>query len=131
MLLGREDSQLHKSIFHLDYAFSPSMNKGLHTALISIFINGSDPLFHSFYDSIRCSENVGMPSNFLCAYIHSLVSINVQQVLMNASGCHFFLHGGIQGHAFVSYTLPHQIPFCQTAPLLPSVTQQHVMEYWQ
>ena len=22
------------------------------------------------------------------------------------------------------------MPFCQTAPLLPSVTQQHVTEYW-
>jgi len=30
-----------------------------------------------------------------------------------------------------SYMLPRQMPFCQTAPVLPSVTQQqHVMEYW-
>jgi len=27
--------------------------------------------------------------------------------------------------------LPHQTPFCQTTPLLPSVTwQQHVGKYW-
>ena len=25
-----------------------------------------------------------------CAHIHCLVSINVQQALMNVSGCHFF-----------------------------------------
>jgi len=32
---------------------------------------------------------------------------------------------------FASYALPLQTSFCQTAPLLPSVTQQqHVMEYW-
>jgi len=43
----------------------------------------------------------------------------------------FFLHGGIQLHTFASYTLPCQTSFCQTALLLPSVTQQqNVMEYW-
>ena len=43
----------------------------------------------------------------------------------------FFPHGGIQWHTFASYTLPCQIPFCQTAPLLSSATQQqNGMEYW-
>ena len=42
-----------------------------------------------------------------------------------------FLHGGIQPHTFASYVLPRQTPFCQAAPLLPSVTwQQRGMEYW-
>jgi len=37
----------------------------------------------------------------------------------------------IRFHPFASYTLPHQMPFCQIAPLLPSVAQQQdVMEYW-
>ena len=32
---------------------------------------------------------------------------------------------------FISYILPCQTPFCQTAPLLPSVTwRQCVMGYW-
>ena len=44
----------------------------------------------------------------------------------------FSLHGGIQWHTSASYALPCQIPFCQTAFLLPSVTrQQHVTGYWQ
>jgi len=44
----------------------------------------------------------------------------------------FFLHGGIWCCPFVSYALPCQTPFYQTAPLLPSVTQQqNVMEYWR
>jgi len=44
----------------------------------------------------------------------------------------FFSHGGIRLHIFASYTLPHQMSFCQTAPLLPSVTQQqNLTEYWQ
>jgi hypothetical protein len=33
---------------------------------------------------------------------------------------------------FDSYALPHQTPFCQTAPLLSSVAWQHnLTEYWQ
>ena len=43
----------------------------------------------------------------------------------------FFPHGGIQFHIFDSYPLLWQMPLCQTAPLLPSVTQQqHVMAHW-
>jgi len=43
----------------------------------------------------------------------------------------FFPHGRNRWHIFASYTLPHQMPFSQTAPLLPSVTwQQHVTKYW-
>ena len=42
-----------------------------------------------------------------------------------------FPHGGIQCHTFASYTLPCQMPLCQSTPLLPSVTRQHrVMGYW-
>jgi len=45
----------------------------------------------------------------------------------------YFPRGGTQWHTFAPYALPHQKPFCQTASLLPSVTQQeHVMEYqWE
>ena len=60
-----------------------------------------------------------------------LVSINVQQVSTNVNGCHFWQHEGIQWHTSASYTLSHQMPFCQTVHLLPSVTlQQNVTEYW-
>jgi len=46
-------------------------------------------------------------------------------------GAIFFPSGGIQLYTFASYTLLCQVPFCQTAPLLSSVTQQqNVMEYW-
>ena len=44
----------------------------------------------------------------------------------------FFPHGEIHWHAFASSTLPNQTPLRQTAPLLPSVTQQpRVTEYWR
>jgi len=34
-----------------------------------------------------------------CAHMHCLVSINIQQITMNVSGCHFFPHGEIQFHS--------------------------------
>ena len=43
----------------------------------------------------------------------------------------FFPLGGIQWHTFASYAPPHQMPFCQTAPLLPSATwQRRVTGCW-
>ena len=34
-------------------------------------------------------------------------------------------------HLCSIHTLPYQMPFCQTASLLPPVTrQQNIMEYW-
>ena len=67
-----------------------------------------------------------------CAHIRCLVCINVQQGLMNeCQWVQFFLHRGVHLHPFASYALPCQIPFCQTAPLLPSVTwQQNGTECW-
>jgi len=48
-----------------------------------------------------------------------------------SAGAIFFPHGRIQFHTFASSTLLCQEPFCQTVPLLPSVTQQQsVMKYW-
>ena len=42
-----------------------------------------------------------------------------------------FLPGRIQFYTSALYALPCQTPFCQTAPLLLSITQQHhLMEYW-
>ena len=62
----------------------------------------------------------------LCAHIHHFLSINIQQTSMNVNGCHLFLCRGIQCHPFASYSLPRQMPFCQTAPLLPFVTWQQI-----
>jgi len=46
-------------------------------------------------------------------------------------GAIFFCMEEIKDTSFSSYIRPRQTPFCQTAPLLPSVTQQqNVMEYW-
>jgi len=63
-----------------------------------------------------------------CDDIHCFITINVQQVSMNGSGCHFFLHGGIQWHTFASSTLVFW-----SGPLLPPIAQQQsVREYcWE
>jgi len=75
-----------------------------------------------FHIAIATAETRHSPPH--CAPIHCLLSTAIQQALMNVSGCHFFLHGGIQIHSCVPYMLLCQMMFCQTAPLLPSVAQQ-------
>lgn len=57
--------------------------------------------------------------------------------LWTPSKCQWMSLGSIFFHmekcknTFASCTLPDQVPFCQTAPWLPSVTQQpNVMGYW-
>ena len=63
------------------------------------------------------------PTTSLCSH-RCLVSIKIQQEMMNVSRSSFFPQGTIQCHTFSSSTLPRQTPFCQNSPLLPSVTQQ-------
>lgn len=66
-----------------------------------------------------------------CVHIHCLLSINVQHVSVNVSGCHLFSHGRVQWPSSALYTLPCQVLFCQTAPLQPSVAQQQsAMKNW-
>ena len=61
------------------------------------------------------------------AHIHCLISINAQQVSMKDSGYHFLCM-----EEFHTFAIPYQTPFCQTAPLLLSVTrQQNVKKCWR
>jgi len=74
-------------------------------------------------------ETYYWPPHF--AHINCLISVNVQQVLMNICGCHFFLQGGAEFDFFASYTLPCQVSFCHNASALSSVAQQqNIMEGW-
>ena len=60
-----------------------------------------------------------------CVYICCLASLNAQQVLIHVSEFQFFFMEESW------YTLPCQISFFQTAPLLFSMPQQqNVKEYW-
>ena len=70
------------------------------------------------------------PTALLCS--HPLFGLHKYSASISECQCvPFFLHGGIQFHTFASSSLPCQTPFCQIAPLLPSVAwQQNVGEYW-
>ena len=101
-----------------------AVNKSLHAHCARL-----SQMWLVFHVTVTTAWNTA-PTTSLC-----LVPVNTEQASMNVSRRHFFPHGGIQWHAFASYALPYQMPFCQTAPLLPSVTRhtrQHcVTECWQ
>ena len=107
----------------ISYAFLPAMNKSLRAVLVRICTSGGNP--------VSLSPLLKRTIHRLAVLISTGWSPQTLQALMNVNGCHFFSHGWIQWHTFASYTLPYQTPFCQTAPLLPSVTLQlNVTEYW-
>ena len=59
------------------------------------------------------------------AHIHSLFSINIQQALVNVSGCNSLCMDKC------SDALPCEMPFGQIVPLLPSITWcQNTVGYW-
>ena len=91
----------------------------LHAALKNICTSRGDHYRHG----------LNAPPMPPCANIHWLVFINFQQASMNVTRNVYFPHGG--GLTFILYPLPHQTPLCQTAPVLPSVTQQqNVTGHW-
>jgi len=99
------------------------MNKSLHATNAKIFTKRGAPQ----------SPLLKRTTHPHSAHICWLDSINIQQVSMNGSGCHFFLHGGIQFHTFASSAFPSMSDaiLSECPSLLPSVMrQQHVMEHW-
>jgi len=96
----------------------PAMNKRPHAVLKRICTSGGDPLSPVLKHTTH----------------HLTVLFGLHQHSASVDECHclwFFPQGGIQRHTFASYTLPHQMPFCQTVSLLLSVTwQQNLTEYW-
>ena len=97
------------------------MNKSLHAVLMKACTSGGDPLS----PLLKCTPHR------LTVLISTGWSPSMFSKYQWLSVVPFFPHGGIQWHIFASYTLPCQVPFCQAAPLLPSVTwQQNVMGYW-
>ena len=100
-------------IITLSYVFLPTMNKILYAVLVKICTSGDDlqSLSSVLKGTTHCltvlTSTVWSPSVFnKCQWVP------------------FFLNGGIQWHTFASWAPPCQMPLCQTAPLLPSVTQQ-------
>ena len=113
--LFKANSELQDTIFFhtvtiISYAFLPAINNSLCTMLTKICTRGADSCHHRWNAPHTTS---------LCS--HLLFGLHEHSA--NVSECQWVLIfpcGGIRFHTFVSYTLPCQTPFCQTAPLLPS-----------
>ena len=69
------------------------------------------------------------PTTSLCS--HPLFDLHKHSASIDECQVGVIFSVLIQFHSFASSTLPSQMPFCQTCPLLPPVTQkQNGMEYW-
>ena len=103
------------------------MKKSMHATLLKTCVAIQNTACHSY---CHCHCWNASPTTSLCS--HPLFGLHKCPAIVDkCQWVPFFLHGGIQAHSFTSYALPCQTWFCQTAPLLPSVTrQQHVREYW-
>ena len=106
----------------MNCAFLPVVNKSLHAVFITICTTGSDPLLlspllkHTSHGLLWSHPQVGL-------HRHS-------QVLLNVNECHFFNMEELSDTPLLQ-THFHVMSLCQTASLLPSVTQQqNVMGYW-
>ena len=131
-LFDRPNSQFDTLFFNtntiISYAFSPAMNKSLYTTLITItVIHNMACLLH------HCCHhwNMLLTTSLLCS--HPLTGLHKRSASVgDCQWVQFFSQGVIQWHTFASYVLPCQMPFCPTASLLPSVTQQqNIMKYCQ
>ena len=134
MLFDRTSSKLQNTIFQQSPPLADlcgwAHQDVPHFAVWQAAVHGCLEHHLSFHITVITAEVHHSPP--YCAHIHCLVSINAQQALMKISGCHFFCLEESSDTPLLHTPLPCQTPFCQTAPLLPSVTQrQNIMEYCQ
>ena len=108
------NSLFFSAVTTMSCAFSLAMNKSLHAMLITICTRGGGPL-SPLLKCTACNLTV------LTSTVWSPEMFSKHQWM---SVVPFFPHGGILWNIFASSALPCQVPTCQTAPLLPSVTQQ-------
>jgi len=91
-----------------------------------ILLHAQFPGHNHMFCTGELIEPLHPPPN--CAHIHCFFSINVQQWRMPV-GAFFSAWRNSVKLCFIHISMSDI--FCQTAPLLPSVTrQQNVMEYW-
>jgi len=100
------------------------MSKSLHAMLMKICIakqNVACLLHHCPHGGTTLPH---------CAHIHCLVFTNVQQTLMNVSGCLFFcMRNSMTPFCFICTSVSDAtVSDCPSADIC--CTQQHVMEYW-
>jgi len=101
------------------YALSSAINKSFHAVLVKIHTSGGDLL----------SLSALLERTPHCLTVLTVWSLKTFSQCRSVSMGAIFLHIKIHFCPFVSPALPRQTPFCQTAPLLPSVALQlNVME---
>ena len=104
-------------------AFSPALSNRLHAVLMKTCTSGGE---------CKCHCHCWNASPTTSLWSHPLFGL--QKHSASISECQWvqlFLHGEIQFYPFDSSAVACQKPVFQTAPLLPSVTQQqNVIEYW-
>ena len=108
----------------INYAFLPTMNKILYSALKNLHGCLEHGLsFTSLTPLLKCTTH--HHTVFTCTVWSPSTSSKSQGVSMGT----IYFH--MEWHTSTSHTHLCQPPFSQTAPLLPCVKQQqHLMEYW-
>jgi len=121
-----EQTHSYKTLFfstvtNISYAFSVVMNKSLHATQKSARAEVTS--CHHCYNA--------PPAASLCS--HPLFGLQKYSAIVCECQWIQFFSTWIQQHTCASYALLSQTPFCQTAPLLPSLTQQQnaTEYYWQ
>ena len=133
-LLYRAGSQLHNSIFQQSPPLADSHGRAdqnpLHFMVWQLCLAIQNVVFNTTVaTTLPPLVEHTYTSCHLTVLASNLVPRNVLQLLMDVNGCHFFPRGRTQWYTFASSALPCQTPFYQTAPLLPSATQEQcVME---
>ena len=104
------------NIVTISYAFPSAMNKSLHVALVKIYTSRGDPLL---------SPLLKWTTHHLTVHMSTVWSpLRFSKYQWTSVYAIFSVWRNPVTHSFVSSTLPCQMPFCQTAPLLPPVTHQ-------
>ena len=130
-LFHRTNSQLHNTVFQYSHQ---------HYLCIFIIIIEQEPECAPLVKTCTSGGDLLLPllksatqnSHPLCLCSHPLFGLHKYSASMDkVQWLQFFSAWNSIPH-FVSYTLACHLPFCQTAPLLPSVTRlQSVMYWWE
>jgi len=141
IILFDRANQLENTIFNIvttiSCAFSLALNKRSEM-VFKVPSNLSQANILWFYATVittvmhcHCCHSWNAPRTApLCS--HPLFGLHKHSASINKCQCvQVFACGESPWCTFTSQALPCQTPFRQTAPLLPSVSQQqHIVEYW-
>jgi len=128
-LFDRDSCQLQNNIFqqshHIYLCIFASSEQESAYCFHKISTRGGDPRALSLL--LKCTTH---HLSVLTSAVWSPTMFS-KHCWMSVGGHFFLMEEHTQWQTFPSHAVPYQTPFCQTAPLLPSVAQQQrVTEYW-